>query len=446
MGEPILRKPRTIKNNRENEISQDNNGIDKKWRLFDLLIHDLTGPLSVASTSTTSLLHKVDRYGPLTDEQKHILERISRNIHKAQTLLHEMIEIFRSEERLFQKKSIAIAEVLRESILEALEVSAPDVAEELCRVKSQEEFKQNLEDHGICIQIKGKYCKSHFWHDQKKIKQILRNLMSNALKYRRKRINASIDGDLDLFISVEDDGLGIPQEEQKVIFERFVRLNDKKRTDVPGLGLGLPGVKSLVEAMGGEIKLESREGIGTCFTVRIPPLKVVKGGYVMTESILNNKRILAVDDEPDVLAILEEEILEAAPNCKYEKAITYDVAAEKLKSNTYDVVILDIMGVRGFDLLELAVGRNFPVAMLTAHALTPEALKRSFELKARAYLPKEKLGEIVPFLEDVLKYEYLPGWKRLMKKLEGYFKARWGEYWQKAEADFWEDFEKISKW
>ncbi|MGA2464542.1 MAG: hypothetical protein ABSH06_09340 [Thermodesulfobacteriota bacterium] len=47
-----------------------------------------------------------------------------------------------------------------------------------------------------------------------------------------------------------------------------------------------------------------------------------------------------------------------------------------------------------------------------------------------------------------MKYEYLPGWKRLMKKLEGYFKARWGEYWQKAEANFWEDFEKITsaKW
>ena len=168
----------------------------------------------------------------------------------------------------------------------------------------------------------------------------------------------------------------------------------------------------------------------------------------MTQSILNGKTILAVDDEPDVLSVLEEEILEAAPKCKFEKATTYEEAAKKLESQTYDVVILDIMGVRGFDLLELAVRKNFRVAMLTAHAFTPEALKRSFEMKARAYLPKEKLGEVVLFLEDILKYEYLPGWKRLMKKLEGFFKAQWGEYWQKAEANFWEDFEKItsSKW
>jgi CheY-like chemotaxis protein len=168
----------------------------------------------------------------------------------------------------------------------------------------------------------------------------------------------------------------------------------------------------------------------------------------MKDSILNGKTILAVDDEPDVLSVLKEEILGAAPKCKFEKAITYEEASKKLESQSYDMVILDIMGVRGFDLLDLAVRKNIRVAMLTAHALTPEALKRSFEMKARAYLPKEKLGEIVPFLEDVLNYEYLPGWKRLIKKLEGYFKARWGEYWQKAEANFWKDFERItsSKW
>lgn len=168
----------------------------------------------------------------------------------------------------------------------------------------------------------------------------------------------------------------------------------------------------------------------------------------MAESILNGKTVLAVDDEADVLSLLEEEILGAAPKCRFEKATTYEEAVKKLESQDYDVVILDIMGVRGFDLLELAVEKNLRVAMLTAHALTPEALKRSFEMKARAYLPKEKLGEVVPFLEDVLKYEYLPGWKRLMKKLESYFKAKWGDYWQKAEANFWEDFKKMdsSKW
>ena len=162
----------------------------------------------------------------------------------------------------------------------------------------------------------------------------------------------------------------------------------------------------------------------------------------MTESILDGKRILAVDDEPDVLATLEDEILAAAPKCKFEKATTYQEAAKKLESQNYDVVILDIMGVRGFDLLELAVGRNFRVAMLTAHALTPEALKRSFEMKARAYLPKEKLGEVVPFLEDVLKSEYLPGWKRLLEKLKGFIDSKFESDWEKRTGLLWQEWHK----
>jgi len=165
----------------------------------------------------------------------------------------------------------------------------------------------------------------------------------------------------------------------------------------------------------------------------------------MADSILNGKRILAVDDEPDVLAVLKEEMMQHCPDSQFDTATTYQEAVEKMASWTYDMVILDIMGVRGFDLLKLAVNRNFPVAMLTAHALSPESLKRSIEMGARAYLPKDKLGEIVPFLEDLLRYEYLPGWKRLLEKLGGFFNARWGEAWQKSEAKFWQEFaEKTS--
>ncbi len=162
----------------------------------------------------------------------------------------------------------------------------------------------------------------------------------------------------------------------------------------------------------------------------------------MAESILNGLRILAVDDEPDVLVVLQDEILGAAPKCKFEKATTYEEAVKKLEFQAYDIVILDIMGVRGFDLLDLAVKRNFRVAMLTAHALTPEALKRSFEKKARAYLPKEKLGEIVPFLEDVMKYEYLPGWKRLLEKLKGFFDNKFESDWEKKTGLQWQEWHK----
>jgi len=151
----------------------------------------------------------------------------------------------------------------------------------------------------------------------------------------------------------------------------------------------------------------------------------------MAESILDGKRILAVDDEPDVLLVLEEEITTECSNCQIDKATTYEEAAAKLKANVYDIVILDIMGVRGFDLLELAISRNFKTAMLTAHALSAEALKKSHDLGARAYLPKEKLGEIVPFLEDVLQYDAKSGWRRLLEKLENFYDDRFEPDWKK---------------
>ena len=82
-----------------------------------------------------------------------------------------------------------------------------------------------------------------------------------------------IRGDPDLFFSVVNDGIVIPPEAQEAVFKRFVRLNGGGRPDVPGLGLGLTGVKALVEAMGGDVSLVSNEESGTCFTVRIPPIQ-----------------------------------------------------------------------------------------------------------------------------------------------------------------------------
>ncbi len=160
----------------------------------------------------------------------------------------------------------------------------------------------------------------------------------------------------------------------------------------------------------------------------------------MAKSALDGKKVLSVDDEPDVLAVLKEEILAVAPKCRFETAATYMAAAQKIKSKTYDLVILDIMGVRGFDLLQLAVKRNFRVAILTAHALNYEALNRSFRMGAMAYLPKETLGEIVPFLEDVLKHEYLPGWKTLVKKLKRFFDPKFGSGWEEKTDLPWEEW------
>jgi hypothetical protein len=132
-----------------------------------------------------------------------------------------------------------------------------------------------------------------------------------------------------------------------------------------------------------------------------------------------------------VLLLVEQEINNACRNVTIEKESTYAGAAEFLRLHSYDLVILDIMGVRGFDLLEIAVKRGFRVAMLTAHALSSEALGKSHDLGAGAYLPKDELGQLVPFLEDVLKYDQQTGWKRLLEKLENYFDDQFESDWKR---------------
>lgn len=247
--------------------------LTEKERLFDLMIHDLTSPLAVISVSTANLLGKTDRNGPLTERQKSGLDRILRNVGKAQDILREMIEILRSEAEWFRKESFHVGNILQESILDVLEVESQDAAEVLHQAKDTKRFCKLLEPHGIFVEITGKFRESRFCHDPRKIRYILRNLVSNAVKHRRKRVTVSIGGDVNLLVSVEDDGPGIPQGAQEAVFERFFRLKDKAHPDVPGLGLGLAGVKALVEAMGANISLQSREGVGAQFSVDIPPLK-----------------------------------------------------------------------------------------------------------------------------------------------------------------------------
>ena len=157
----------------------------------------------------------------------------------------------------------------------------------------------------------------------------------------------------------------------------------------------------------------------------------------MSQSILNNKRLLAVDDEPDVLETLNEQ-LEGFEGLVLDKASDYDTGYHQLRSWTYDLVILDIMGVRGFDLLNAAVHLGFPSVMLTAHALSVEALKKSIEMGARAFIPKEKITDIVSFLEDVLNMEHRSGLRRMFERLSGFFNAKFGPDWQKDEREFWE--------
>ena len=163
----------------------------------------------------------------------------------------------------------------------------------------------------------------------------------------------------------------------------------------------------------------------------------------MTESILDGKRILAVDDEPDVLETLQD-LLEDYEGLILDQAMDYETGYHLLRSWTYDAVILDIMGVRGFDLLSASVHLGFPTVMLTAHALSSDSLKQSIEMGARAYVPKEKMMDIPDFLEDVLSLEHGGSVKQTFQRLGGFFNKKFGSKWMEDEKTFWEQVQSGS--
>lgn len=158
------------------------------------------------------------------------------------------------------------------------------------------------------------------------------------------------------------------------------------------------------------------------------------------QSILENKKVLVVDDELDILETLEELLY----MCSVDTASTFEDAVTLLKNNTYDVAVLDIMGVKGYELLKVTNQMDIPALMLTAHALTPDNLKQSIELGADAYVPKDKLADITLYVADILnarkagKKAHVT-WFSLLKPI---FDKLFGEGWRKKDRDFWDEFDE----
>jgi CheY-like chemotaxis protein len=156
-----------------------------------------------------------------------------------------------------------------------------------------------------------------------------------------------------------------------------------------------------------------------------------------SQSPLKDKIVLVVDDEPDVLESVEE-VLDM---CLVHTAGDYETALQYLLTHNYDIVILDIMGVKGFDLLKKAVIRGFPTVMLTAHALSPESLKKSIRLGAVSFLPKEEMSGLRTYLEAVVMGAGKHLWKRLFDRMGDYFDRKFGPDWKERDQ-FFKEFEK----
>jgi len=163
-----------------------------------------------------------------------------------------------------------------------------------------------------------------------------------------------------------------------------------------------------------------------------------EGGTQLETKRLDGKRVLIVDDEPDVLQTLSQLL----SMCDVKQASTFDEARDLLDKEELDIAVLDIMGVNGYKLLEIAKKKNVIAVMLTAHALSPDNIVKSFKGGAASYLPKERMSEIASFLEEVLeaKEKGKHAWSRWLERWGDFYDKKFGADWRDEDKEFWEKF------
>ena len=250
--------------------------------------------------------------------------------------------------------------------------------------------------------------------DKSHMKQIINNLLTNAIKYTEKgRVNLNVkcinkNNICNLIMTVQDTGRGIKKENIEKLFTKFERLDVEKNSTTEGTGLGLAITKRLVELMGGQINVQSQYGMGSIFMVRIPQriskmlpptVKETKEEKKKTKSY-EDKKILIVDDNKLNIKVAKKVTdslnIKEVDECYDGKECVNLVASH----NDYDLILMDIMmpGMGGEEALEKLKeidGFITPVIALTADAVSG-AKEKYIEEGFADYLQK-------PFTKDALK-------------------------------------------
>jgi nucleotide-binding universal stress UspA family protein len=198
-----------------------------------------------------------------------------------------------------------------------------------------------------------------------------------------------------------------------------------KERGIDTIIMGARGTGSIKGFMMGSVSTKVCQGTDrTCIVVR--------------KSLLDGKKILIVDDEPDIL----ESLAELLPMCDVVTTTSFEKAKELLETQAFDLAILDIMGVDGYGLLKIANEKKVTAVMLTSHALSPGNVVESYEKGAASYVPKDEMSNITTYLNDVLeaKEKGVNLWGRWLDRLGSFFTRRFGPDWQDEHRSFWERF------
>jgi len=318
--------------------------------------HELRTPLNSILAISRLLLDRVD--GDLTEEQEKQAAFIRKGAEDLSTLVNDLLDLARIE--------------AGKTVVRPRECSAAEIFSGLRGM-----LRPLLVSESLALVFEDPEGIPPLFTDDGKVSQILRNFLSNALKFTERgeiRVSARLseDGRAVVF-SVADTGIAIAPADQERIFEEYTQVEEAQQRKPRGTGLGLPISKKLAEMLGGSVGLESRFGVGSTFFAVIPIQYVEPGEAAVSEAMvaadITRHPVLVIEDDP-AMHLLYEKYLRGS-GFQALPARSIDMARQILKRMKPLAIVLDILmpGEDAWQFLKDVKGaeltRNIPVIVVT---------------------------------------------------------------------------------